>query len=77
MSEHYSEQEFEELVSSALDGLPIEFQRALEQVAIVAPREGPLGRKRATTRSRLAAASARNWRLGASTRSHRTSAPDR
>jgi predicted Zn-dependent protease with MMP-like domain len=32
---HYSEQEFEELVSSALDELPIEFQRALDHVAIV------------------------------------------
>ena len=32
---HYSEQEFEELVSSALDELPDEFQRALEHVAIV------------------------------------------
>lgn len=32
---HYSEQEFEALVRSALDELPIEFQRALEHVAIV------------------------------------------
>src|ERR1700726_1109893 len=32
---HYSEQEFEELVSSALDALPHEFQSALEHVAIV------------------------------------------
>ena len=32
---HYSEQEFERLVSSALDDLPVEFQRALEDVAIV------------------------------------------
>ncbi len=42
MSEHkhYSEQEFEELVSSALDELPIEFQRALEQVAIVVSDRG-------------------------------------
>jgi predicted Zn-dependent protease with MMP-like domain len=42
MSEHghYSEQEFEELVSSALDELPIEFQRALEHVAIVVSDRG-------------------------------------
>ena len=32
---HYSEQEFEQLVSSALDELPIEFQHALENVAVV------------------------------------------
>jgi predicted Zn-dependent protease with MMP-like domain len=37
---HYSEQEFEELVSSALDELPIEFQRALEDVAIVVSDRG-------------------------------------
>jgi predicted Zn-dependent protease with MMP-like domain len=37
---HYSEQEFEELVSSALDELPIEFQRALEHVAIVVSDRG-------------------------------------
>ena len=37
---HYSEQEFEQLVSSALDGLPTEFQRALENVAIVVSDRG-------------------------------------
>ena len=37
---HYSEQEFEELVSSALDELPIEFQRALEHAAIVVSDRG-------------------------------------
>jgi predicted Zn-dependent protease with MMP-like domain len=37
---HYSEQEFEELVRSALDELPIEFQRALEHVAIVVSDRG-------------------------------------
>jgi predicted Zn-dependent protease with MMP-like domain len=37
---HYSEQEFEELVRSALDELPVEFQRALENVAIVASDRG-------------------------------------
>jgi predicted Zn-dependent protease with MMP-like domain len=37
---HYSEREFEELVSSALDGLPTEFQRALEHVAIVVSDRG-------------------------------------
>ena len=37
---HYSEQEFEELVSSALDELPIEFERALERVAIVVSDRG-------------------------------------
>ena len=37
---HYSEKEFEELVRSALDGLPIEFQRALENVAIVVSDRG-------------------------------------
>src|ERR1700730_11690662 len=37
---HYSEQQFEELVSSALDELPIEFQRALEHVAIVVSDRG-------------------------------------
>jgi predicted Zn-dependent protease with MMP-like domain len=36
----YSEQEFEALVSSALDELPPEFQRALEQVAIVVSDRG-------------------------------------
>jgi predicted Zn-dependent protease with MMP-like domain len=36
----YSEQEFEELVRSALDDLPIEFQRALENVAIVVSDRG-------------------------------------
>jgi predicted Zn-dependent protease with MMP-like domain len=37
---HYSEQQFEELVSSALDELPVEFQHALEQVAIVVSDRG-------------------------------------
>jgi predicted Zn-dependent protease with MMP-like domain len=37
---HYSEQEFEELVSSALDELPSEFQSALEHVAIVVSDRG-------------------------------------
>ena len=37
---HFSEQEFEALVSSALDELPIEFQRALEHVAIVVSDRG-------------------------------------
>jgi predicted Zn-dependent protease with MMP-like domain len=37
---HYSEQKFEELVSSALDELPIEFQRALEHVAVVVSDRG-------------------------------------
>jgi len=37
---HYNEQEFEALVSSALDELPIEFQRALEHVAIVVSDRG-------------------------------------
>jgi len=36
----YSEQEFEELVGAALDELPIEFQRALEHVAIVVSNRG-------------------------------------
>jgi predicted Zn-dependent protease with MMP-like domain len=36
----YSEQEFEELVRSALDDLPAEFQRALEPVAIVVSDRG-------------------------------------
>jgi predicted Zn-dependent protease with MMP-like domain len=42
MSGHgrYSEQEFEELVRSALDDLPMEFQRALENVAIVVSDRG-------------------------------------
>ncbi len=42
MSEHrhYSEQAFETLVSSALDALPIEFQRALQDVAIVVSDRG-------------------------------------
>jgi len=39
-SRHYSEQEFEALVSSALDELPIEFQRALEHVAVVVSDRG-------------------------------------
>jgi predicted Zn-dependent protease with MMP-like domain len=37
---HYSEQEFEALVSSALDELPIEFQQALEHVAVVVSDRG-------------------------------------
>jgi predicted Zn-dependent protease with MMP-like domain len=37
---HYSEQEFEALVSSALDELPPEFQRALEHVAVVVSDRG-------------------------------------
>src|SRR5271165_5528930 len=37
---HYSEKEFEKLVSSALDELPIEFQRALEHVAVVVSDRG-------------------------------------
>ncbi len=37
---HYSEQEFEQLVSSALDELPAEFLRALEHVAIVVSDRG-------------------------------------
>ena len=37
---HYNEQQFEALVSSALDELPIEFQRALEHVAIVVSDRG-------------------------------------
>ena len=37
---HYSEKEFEELVSSALDELPDEFQRALEHVAVVVSDRG-------------------------------------
>ena len=37
---HYSEQEFEALVSSALDELPLEFQRALEDVAVVVSDRG-------------------------------------
>jgi predicted Zn-dependent protease with MMP-like domain len=42
MSEHghYSEQEFEALVSSALDELPVEFQRVLEHVAVVVSDRG-------------------------------------
>jgi predicted Zn-dependent protease with MMP-like domain len=42
MSQHrrYSEQEFEELVRAALDDLPVEFQRALENVAIVVSDRG-------------------------------------
>jgi predicted Zn-dependent protease with MMP-like domain len=42
MTKHrqYDEQEFEELVRSALDDLPIEFQRALENVAIVVSDRG-------------------------------------
>jgi predicted Zn-dependent protease with MMP-like domain len=37
---HYTEREFEDLVSSALDGLPVEFERALEHVAIVVSDRG-------------------------------------
>jgi len=37
---HYSEQQFEELVGSALDQLPIEFQKALQHVAIVVSDRG-------------------------------------
>lgn len=37
---HYSEQAFEALVSSALDELPMEFQRALEHVAVVVSDRG-------------------------------------
>jgi predicted Zn-dependent protease with MMP-like domain len=37
---HYSEQEFEALVRSALDDLPDEFQRALENVAVVVSDRG-------------------------------------
>ena len=37
---HYSEREFEDLVGSALDELPIEFQRALEDVAVVVSDRG-------------------------------------
>lgn len=37
---HYSEQEFEALVRSAIDELPAEFQRALDHVAIVVSDRG-------------------------------------
>jgi predicted Zn-dependent protease with MMP-like domain len=37
---HYSEKEFEALVSSALDELPPEFQRVLEHVAVVVSDRG-------------------------------------
>jgi predicted Zn-dependent protease with MMP-like domain len=37
---HYSEREFEQLVSAALDELPVEFQRALEDVAVVVSDRG-------------------------------------
>jgi predicted Zn-dependent protease with MMP-like domain len=37
---HYSEQEFEGLVSAALDELPSEFRKALENVAIVVSDRG-------------------------------------
>jgi predicted Zn-dependent protease with MMP-like domain len=42
MAKHrsYSEQEFEALVSSALDDLPAEFRRALENVAVVVSDRG-------------------------------------
>jgi predicted Zn-dependent protease with MMP-like domain len=36
----YSEREFEEIVGSALDDLPIQFQRALEDVALVVSDRG-------------------------------------
>jgi predicted Zn-dependent protease with MMP-like domain len=36
----YSEQEFERIVGSALDDLPIQFQRALEDVAVVVSDRG-------------------------------------
>jgi predicted Zn-dependent protease with MMP-like domain len=38
--DQYSEREFEEVVRSALDALPMEFQRALENVAIVVSDRG-------------------------------------
>ena len=38
--DQYSEREFEEVVRSALDALPVEFQRALENVAIVVSDRG-------------------------------------
>jgi predicted Zn-dependent protease with MMP-like domain len=37
---HYSEQEFEAIVGSALDELPAEFQKALEHVAVVVSDRG-------------------------------------
>jgi predicted Zn-dependent protease with MMP-like domain len=37
---HYSEKKFEELVTSAIDELPSEFQHALEHVAIVVSDRG-------------------------------------
>jgi predicted Zn-dependent protease with MMP-like domain len=37
---HHNEREFEDLVRSALDELPAEFQRALEHVAIVVSDRG-------------------------------------
>jgi predicted Zn-dependent protease with MMP-like domain len=37
---YYSEKEFEALVSSALDELPTEFQKALEHVAVVVSDRG-------------------------------------
>ena len=37
---HYSEQEFEEMVRSALDGLPVQIESALENVAIVVSDRG-------------------------------------
>jgi predicted Zn-dependent protease with MMP-like domain len=37
---HYTEREFEELVRSAVDELPTEFQRTLEHVAIVVSDRG-------------------------------------
>jgi predicted Zn-dependent protease with MMP-like domain len=40
VSRHYSEQEFEQLVASALDELPAPFQQALEHVAVVVSDRG-------------------------------------
>jgi predicted Zn-dependent protease with MMP-like domain len=37
---HYGEKEFEEIVRSALDDLPLEFQQVLESVAIVVSDRG-------------------------------------
>jgi predicted Zn-dependent protease with MMP-like domain len=38
--QRYSEHDFEEIVRSALDGLPIEFQSALKDVAVVVSDRG-------------------------------------
>jgi predicted Zn-dependent protease with MMP-like domain len=40
LTRHYSEQEFEALVRSAIDELPTEFQKALEHVAITVSDRG-------------------------------------